>query len=48
MFLGFLTSGCEAACMFRIVAVALAAMAAFDLLCLNGKYVHAVMAMLFG
>ncbi|MGO9047759.1 MAG: hypothetical protein ACLQFW_12875 [Xanthobacteraceae bacterium] len=43
---GFLTGGCEATSMFRIVAVALAAMAAFDLLYLNGKHLHAVMAML--
>ena len=43
---GFLTGGCEATSMLRIVAVALAAMAAFDLLYLNGKHLHAVMAML--
>ncbi len=34
--------------MIRIIAVALAAMAAFDLLYLNGTHVHAVMAILFG
>jgi len=33
--------------MFRTMAVALAAMAAFDLLFLNGTYLHAVSAMLF-
>ena len=37
---GFLTGGCEATSMLRIVAVAL------DLLYLNGKHLHAVMAML--
>jgi hypothetical protein len=29
--------------MFRIVAIALVALAAFDLLCLNGKHVHATL-----
>jgi hypothetical protein len=33
--------------MFRTVVVALAAMAAFDLLVLNGAYLHALSAMLF-
>jgi hypothetical protein len=28
--------------MFRVVAICLVAMAAFDLTCLNGAYVHAV------
>jgi hypothetical protein len=32
--------------MFRTVVVAIAAMAAFDLLYLNGKYLHALSAML--
>jgi hypothetical protein len=33
--------------MFRIMAVALAAIAAFDLLYLNGKHLHAVANVLF-
>jgi len=33
--------------MFRTIAVAAAAMAAFDLLFLNGAYLHALSAMLF-
>jgi 2-keto-3-deoxy-L-rhamnonate aldolase RhmA len=31
--------------MFRVVAIALVAMAAFDLVCLDGKHVHAALAM---
>lgn len=33
--------------MFRTIVVAVAAMAAFDLLFLNGGYLHALSAMLF-
>jgi hypothetical protein len=42
----FLTSGCEASRMWKTLAVALAAMVAFDLLYMDGQYFRAVMAML--
>jgi hypothetical protein len=44
---GWFAAAINRATMFRTVVVALAAMAAFDLLVLNGAYLHALSAMLF-